>query len=103
MSGPGKTITVSYTKHDASPKIRVLTVRQGLMFKPAKYGAYSELYAGFSPEVTAAHNGGHLMAWGRLADMPKEVARGLTSQKSGGTGAARQFLDYCDVEVKDFL
>jgi len=76
---------------------------QNVVFKPAIYGAYSELYAGFSPEVTAKENGRHLMAWGRKASLPKDIEDGLKSKSEGGTGAAEKFFEYCDREVKPFL
>lgn len=66
------------------------------------YGAYSELYASFSPEVTMAHNGGHLMAWGRLADLPDAILNGQKSEKEGGTGKQAKFVEYCDREVNKF-
>ncbi len=67
------------------------------------YGAYSELYAGWSPEVKMEHNGGHLMAWGRIADMPQETVDGLKSKSEGGTGTAARFLEYCDREIRNYL
>ncbi len=67
------------------------------------YGAYSELYAGFSPEVTMQDNGGHLMAWGRKAYLPKNVEEGLKSKQDGGTGAAEKFFQYCEKEIKTVL
>ncbi|TAQ91333.1 hypothetical protein B7494_g300 [Chlorociboria aeruginascens] len=72
-------------------------------FKPSVYGAYSELYAGFSPDVKPEQNGGHLMAWGRRADLPPDIANGLKSKAEGGTGAAQRFFEYCDREIKDYL
>jgi retinol dehydrogenase-12 len=76
---------------------------QSIVFKPCVYGAYSELYAGFSPDVTTQENGGHLMAWGRKAYLPKDAQNGLKSTAEGGSGAAGQFFEYCDREIKDFL
>jgi retinol dehydrogenase 12 len=76
---------------------------QSLIFKGPVYGAYSELYAAFSPDIPASHNGGHLMAWGRVADSPEDMIKGMKSEKEGGSGRAKIFLDYCDREIKDFL
>jgi len=67
------------------------------------YGAYSELYAGLSPDVTKKENGGHLMAWGRKAYLPNEVADALKNTAEGGTGDAEKFFLYCDRETKKFL
>ncbi|KAL2059931.1 hypothetical protein VTL71DRAFT_10086 [Oculimacula yallundae] len=57
------------------------------------YGAYSELYAGFSPEITQEHNG----------ELTNDVKEGWKSKESGGTGASKKFLEYCDREAKEFL
>jgi len=76
---------------------------QGVVFKPAIYGAYSELYAGFSPDVKSEHNGGYIMAWGRIVERNHEVANGLKTKEEGGSGGAVAFLRYCDREIKDFL
>lgn len=83
----------------------MLTIElQGLLFRsPPVFGAYSELYAGFSPEIKAEHNGGHMMAWGRIAELPKDIIQGIKTKAKGGTGAKDQFMEYCDREVKNFL
>jgi len=75
----------------------------GIVLKSPIYGAYSELYAGFSPNLKAEHNGGFVTAWGRLADVPEDIAKGSKSKSEGGTGAAAKFLSYCDQEVKAYL
>lgn len=74
-----------------------------MIFKPPIYGAYSELYASLSPELKEKHNGGYILAWGRVADMQEDVAKGLKSKSEGGTGAAKIFLEYCDRETRAFL
>lgn len=84
----------------------MLTVNEpkSLLFRsPQVFGAYSELYAAFSPEIKAEHNGGHMMAWGRIAELPKDIIQGMKSKAEGGTGAKEKFMTYCDREVKDFL
>ena len=79
------------------------TSSQSLLFKGPVYGAYSELYAGFSPAVKVDQNGGHLMAWGRAAELPDDIIKGMKSEAEGGTGAAKKFFEYCNREIKDFL
>ncbi|KAH9203315.1 putative short-chain dehydrogenase [Leptodontidium sp. 2 PMI_412] len=74
-----------------------------LSTKGPVYGAYSELFAGFSPEVTPEHNGGYMMAWGRIGELTLDVQDGWKSKANGGTGAAEIFLKYCDRETKEFL
>lgn len=72
------------------------------MRKGPIYGAFSELFAGFS-DIPHSHNGGHLMAWGRIADTPEVTLKGLKSVKEGGTGRGKLFFDYCDREIGPFL
>jgi hypothetical protein len=78
-------------------------ILQSILFKSSVYGAYSELYAGFSPDVTEKDNGGHLMAWGRKAYLPKGCEDGLKGKAEGGTGEAGKFFEYCDRETNKFL
>jgi hypothetical protein len=42
------------------------------------------------------------MAWGRIAELPVDISKGLMSKAEGGTGAAQNFLDYCECETKGF-
>ena len=69
------------------------------MFKGPEYGAYSEIYAAFSPEVTQDHNGGYLTAWGRIGEMPTTIANGLKRDGQSGERKADTFFDYCDREI----
>ncbi|KAG0646559.1 Short-chain dehydrogenase reductase [Hyphodiscus hymeniophilus] len=72
------------------------------VFKEPVYGAYTELYASLSPELKAEHNGGYIMAWGRIAQLPAHVAKGLKSTSQGGTGSAEKFFEHCDRETKGY-
>lgn len=79
-----------------------LTVSQGIIFKPAKFGAYTELFAGFSPEVTVQKNGSFLFPWGRFSSLREDVARGLKPTDREGTGLSKRFWEYCESEVGSF-
>jgi retinol dehydrogenase 12 len=82
----------------------MVTELQSIVFRsPPLYGAYSELYAGFSPEIKAEHNGGYVMAWGRIADLPEDIIQGAKSNAEGGTGAKEKFFEYCNREINGFL
>ncbi|KAE8444138.1 hypothetical protein EG329_000826 [Mollisiaceae sp. DMI_Dod_QoI] len=70
-----------------------------LLFKGPVYGAYSELFAAFSPELKAENNGGYVMAWGRIAELPRNITHGLRSKAEGGSGEAKMFVDYCERET----
>lgn len=73
------------------------------MFKRPKYGAYSELFAGFSPQVTAKHNGAFAIPWGRFGKLPGHVAEALQSKTQGGTGTSARFWEWCEKETKPFF
>ena len=73
-----------------------------MVLKPAIYGAYSELFAALSPDVTAKHNGGFLVPWGRFGDIPDHIDKGRRPKAEGGSGAAEQFWAWCLGETKPF-
>ncbi|KAL9109737.1 MAG: hypothetical protein Q9227_005606 [Pyrenula ochraceoflavens] len=74
----------------------------GTIFKPARYAAYTELFAGFSPQVTAEHNGAFIIPWGRFGQIPDDIARGLKSKSEGGTGLAKRFRAWCEEETRQY-
>ena len=74
-----------------------------MLFKGPVYGAYSELYAGFSPELKAEHNGGYVMAWGRIAPFPEDISKALKVKVEGGSGVGQAFFNYCDRETKEYV
>jgi len=69
---------------------------------PAVYGAYTELYAGWSKDITPALSGCFIMPWGRLGDFRADVAGSLRGGEEGGSGLAARFWDWCDKETKEF-
>lgn len=83
--------------------MRLTAVMQSLVFKSPVYGAYSELYAALFPGLNEEHNGGFLLAWGRVGEVQEDIAKGLKSKSEGGTGTAARFIEYCDREIKSFL
>ena len=80
----------------------MLTGMQGLVFKDARYGAYTELFAGLSPDVTSARTKDFIMPWGRFAGMPDDIEVGMRSKEDGGNGLLAKFVEYCDKETKAF-
>lgn len=79
-----------------------LTAYQGIIFKPAKFGAYTELFAGFSPDVTVQKNGSFLVPWGRFSSLRDDIANALEPKERGGTGLSKNFWEYCESEVGSF-
>ena len=63
---------------------------------PAKYGAYTELWAGVSPTITTEDNGGYVIPWGRMHFGEREdLLDALKTVKEGGTGQAAEFSKWC--------
>ena len=67
-----------------------------VMFKEAKYGAYTELFAGFSPNITLERNGVFVIPWGKIGCLPQGVKKGVEE------GQAKRFWEWCEGEVKGF-
>ncbi|KAK7519420.1 uncharacterized protein IWZ02DRAFT_292351 [Phyllosticta citriasiana] len=74
-----------------------------LFLFPADIGAYVELYAGWSPDITAENNGALVIPWGRLHTPRSQLLEAIKSKKDGGMGVAEQFWDWCDQQVKAHL
>jgi retinol dehydrogenase 12 len=81
---------------------KVVGIVMGLMFKPAKYGAYSELFAGWSNNVTISETGRYIIAWGRFAEIPKNIKSAFKDDSDGGNGLAKRFLGWCERETRNF-
>lgn len=69
----------------------------------AKYGAYTELWAGLSPELTEEHNGAYIIPWGRLHPCPRQDILDATKREwEGGTGRSWDFERWCNKETAMF-
>lgn len=70
---------------------------------PAKMGAYTELWAGLSGDLSIEDGGKYVVPWGRLHPCPRpDLVAALTTQEDGGTGVAALFLEYCEKVTADF-
>ena len=66
----------------------------------AKLGAYTELWAGLSPDITVKQNGSYIVPWGRLHPSPrKDLLEALRPKNEGGTGQAQEFRMWCEQQV----
>jgi NAD(P)-dependent dehydrogenase (short-subunit alcohol dehydrogenase family) len=78
-----------------------------MLFKPfmhePKMGAYTELWAGLSPELKMEDGGRFATAWGRWHPMPnKDILKSLKMKEEAGTGVAAKFWDWCEEQTKEY-
>ena len=74
-----------------------------LMGKPAIMGAYTELFAGLSPDVTMEKSGGWIVPWGRFMKIRKDLYEATKTQEEGGSGIAKAFWEWTEDQVKSYL
>jgi NAD(P)-dependent dehydrogenase (short-subunit alcohol dehydrogenase family) len=70
---------------------------------PAKNGAYTELYAACSPEITLKDGGSFIAPFGRQYKPRSDIQKGLKEKSEGGSGVAIQFVDWVEKETKAYL
>ena len=69
----------------------------------AKFGAYTELYAGLSPDLTMDDNGSYILPWGRKHSKPRQdLLDALKSENDGGSGIAAKLWEWCEKETEQF-
>jgi retinol dehydrogenase 12 len=85
------------------PKI-VQRILAATLLYPAVYGAYTEVYAGWSEEMgRPERHGGYVKPWGRPSDVRVEVQREVDSGMRGEEmSKAVKFWDWCERESKDY-
>ncbi|KAI1362014.1 hypothetical protein F5Y08DRAFT_313395 [Xylaria arbuscula] len=77
-------------------------LRKTLLYPP-KYGAYTNVFAGFSPEVTIEKSGQFVGPWGRFRQVSRDILEGSKSKSLGGNGAAEEFWAWSEAQIKPFI
>ena len=73
-----------------------------ILLFPAKFGGYTELFAGWSDEITASQNGAFIVPWGQVGNLRADLITGQKPESEGGTGVAQKFWEYCEKETKQY-
>lgn len=99
---PGNLKTPIWNK---APKVAQVIMRPTM--SPTIYGAYTEIWAGLSPEVTLSDgvDARYIIPWGRFFVMSrKDILEALKPKEQGGhyAGRAREFWTWCDEQTKKF-
>ncbi|KAF2186589.1 NAD(P)-binding protein [Zopfia rhizophila CBS 207.26] len=71
-------------------------------YDPIK-GAYTELYTGFSKDITLENSGCWVIPWGRIRPVRKDIRDGAVSEADGGTGLGEKFWQWCEAELAPYL
>ncbi|KAK0621012.1 short chain dehydrogenase reductase [Immersiella caudata] len=74
-----------------------------LMLHPVINGAYTELFAGLSDEVTPDKTGAWIGPWGRFFTIRKDVDIAGKPKSEGGTGVAEKFWVWSMEQVEQYL
>ncbi|CAL3965505.1 hypothetical protein PZA11_001769 [Diplocarpon coronariae] len=77
-------------------------ILQIFLYEPI-HGAYTELFAGLSPDVTIDNNGAWVIPWGRYGPLRADLEAACKSKEEGGTGIATQFWEWSEEQVKSYL
>ncbi|KAI1204562.1 uncharacterized protein F4807DRAFT_446385 [Annulohypoxylon truncatum] len=73
------------------------------LLHPPVYGAYTSLFAGFSPEITLAQSGSHVAPWGMMWKVSKEMIEASKTKAEGGTGVGQQFWAWTEAQIEPYL
>ncbi|KAJ5219260.1 uncharacterized protein N7498_001359 [Penicillium cinerascens] len=91
VQNPGNLNTQIY---NTQSKLMMFFVRR--LLYPPKLGGYTELYAGFSPEITEKQQGGLIIPWGRVqARNPREDIYEALEE-----GKGKELWDWIEAQIK---
>ncbi|KAH8684063.1 hypothetical protein BGZ61DRAFT_455587 [Ilyonectria robusta] len=75
-----------------------------MLLFPTEFGAYTELYAGWSKDISLKDNGAYVCPWGRIGtdSLRADVLKAAELKDNGGTGEAEELWEWCDRETRKF-
>ncbi|KXS98362.1 hypothetical protein AC578_4693 [Pseudocercospora eumusae] len=79
------------------------TVARLLLF-PAFLGAYTQLYAGWSDDISVANNNGsYIWPWGRIGCLQKDLEEAVRPGPEERPSLAAKFWSWCDESVSEYM
>ncbi|OAA58459.1 NAD(P)-binding domain protein [Niveomyces insectorum RCEF 264] len=72
------------------------------VLKEPVYGAYTELFAGLSPDVQPKDSGRFIEPFGKIGSARADVETSRKSKEEGGNGVAEAFYDWTEKQVAPF-
>ncbi|UQC87177.1 uncharacterized protein CLUP02_12679 [Colletotrichum lupini] len=76
-----------------------MSVIMGVVFKGPRHGAYSELFAACSLDVSVEKSGSYIIPWGRFGCIPGDIAEGMKPPSSGEKSLGTKFWYWCERET----
>lgn len=77
-------------------------IRTFVLYPPV-YGAYTQLFAGLSPAVTADKSGKWVGPWGRFLTVRSDLVLASKPKADGGLGTSEAFWEWCESKIKPHL
>lgn len=81
--------------------LTTLVLRKTVLHPPV-YGAYTSIFAGFSPEVTLENSGTHVAPWGQFWKVSQDMQDAARPKSEGGSGIAAEFWEWCEAQWKPY-
>ncbi|KAE9577791.1 putative oxidoreductase [Colletotrichum fructicola] len=74
-----------------------------LLYHP-RFGAYTNLWAGFSPDITLEDGGRWVEPWGRFHPNPRaDIINAVKTKEEGGTGQEAALIEFCERAISDYF
>lgn len=93
---PGYLKTASFNGTPAP----IMFVLNKVLLSDAMYGAYTELYAGFSPDISLENSGSYVIPWGRIrpnkATPRQDLIKAGDSKEEGGLDYGNKLWAWCE-------
>lgn len=93
---PGYLKTASF---NGTPALVMFVMNRVMLSEPI-FGAYTELFAGLSPEVTLENSGAYIIPWGRIraneATPRQDLIKAGDSIEEGGLGYGGKLWTWCE-------
>jgi retinol dehydrogenase 12 len=82
----------------------LLEMAMRFMLSPPIYGAYTELYSGWSDDINLDNNGAYVWPWGRIVTdgLRPDLLAAVKNREQGGSGTAEKFWDWCYKETQGY-
>ncbi|PYH79185.1 NAD(P)-binding protein [Aspergillus uvarum CBS 121591] len=100
---PGYLKTASF---NGTPALVMFILNRVMLSEPI-YGAYTELFAGLSPEVTLETSGAYIIPWGRIrpntATGRQDLIKAGDSKEEGGLGYGEKLWDWCEKQWAPYV